>query len=102
LSETFLHKCERKYHEREAKRNAIHRIKNWTEEYQARRMAFYNAIPEEGTISENDHKALFPYGPSIHRDTKNDVLNGTYKNFIVFNKVNRTLARATERQEKLI
>jgi len=29
--------------------------RNWPEEFHKRQLAFFNAIPEEGTISEYDH-----------------------------------------------
>ena len=101
MSETFLQKCERKYDEREARRYATPRIKNWTEEYHKRQLAFFNAIPSDGTINELDHKQLFPYGPSIYRDTKKQALQ-IYKQFIIYNKYAGYYARVTERQEKLI
>jgi len=75
--------------------------RNWTEEYQKRRVAWFNAIPEKGCITEQDHKQLFPYGPSIYRDTKKDALN-VYKQFIIHNQVASTYARDTTVQEKLV
>jgi len=41
--------------------------RNWPEEFHKRQLAFFNAIPEEGTISEYDHILKFPYGPSVYR-----------------------------------
>ena len=101
MHETWLQKCERKHKEQETRRNTTLRIKNWTEEYHKRQLAFFEAIPNNGTITENDHRQLFPYGPSIYRDTKKQTLQ-IYKKFIVYNKVNGTYARATEKQEILV
>jgi len=100
MSETFLQKCERKYNERQKKAHGAAK-RNWTEEYQKRRVCWYNAIPEKGCITEQDHKELFPYGPSVYRDTKKDALN-IYKQFIIHNKIASTYARDTTVQEKLI
>jgi len=100
LSESWLQQCERKHKERERRRNGAPKI-NWTEEYQKRRLVWFNAIPEEGYITEDKHKELFPYGPSIYRDTKKDVLK-VYKQFIIHNKIASTYARDTTVQEKLI
>jgi len=100
LSDSWLQQCERKYNERQRRTNGAPKI-NWTEEYHKRQLAWFNAIPKDGTVTENDHKQLFPYGPSIYRDTKKQALQ-SYKKFIVYNKVNGTLARATEKQETLI
>jgi len=71
------------------------------QEYQIRRVAWYNAIPKKGCITEQDHKELFPYGPSVYRDTKKDVLN-VYKQFVIYNKINSTYARDNTVQERLI
>ncbi len=101
MSESWLEQCERKHNQREARRNTTPRIKNWTEEYHQRQLAFFNTIPENSSISENNHRELFPYGPSIYRDTKKQSLQ-LYKKFIVYNKVNATYARATKIQEKLV
>ncbi len=98
---TFLQECERKYNQREAKKNAVPRIKNWANEYHKRELVWFETIPENGSISYVEHKANFPYGPSIYRDTKLNALQ-VYKKFIKNNKVQHTYARATEIQEKLI
>jgi len=75
--------------------------RNWPEEIHKRQLAFFNAIPEEGTISEYDHILKFPYGPSVYRDTKRQTLK-LYKKFIVHNKIASTYARVTTVQEKII
>jgi len=103
LPDNWLMQCERKFKEREAKKNAVHRIKNWPNEYHKRELAWFNSIPENGEISYEEHKANFPYGPSVYRDTKIIALK-VYKEFINHNKIQKTYARITESavQEKLI
>ena len=98
---TFLQECKRKHDQREAKRNAIPRIKNWASEYHKRELAWYDTIPQDGSISYDEHQANFPYGPSIYRDTTKRALD-IYRKFIKNNKIQHTYARATEIQETLI
>jgi len=95
---TFLQECERKYNQREAKKNAVPRIKNWATEYHKRELVWFETIPENGSISYVEHKANFPYGPS---DTTKIALD-LYKKFIKNNTIQHTYARATEIQGTLI
>jgi len=103
LPDGWIQQRERKYKEREAKKNAVHRIKNWANEYHKRELAWFNSIPENREISYDEHKANFPYGPSVYRDTKIIALK-VYKEFIKHNKIQKTYARIREAtvQEKII
>ena len=103
MPDNWLIQCERKFKEREAKKNAVPRIKNWANEYHKRELAWFNSIPENGEISYKEHKASFPYGPSVYRDTKITALQ-IYQKFIKDNKIQKTYARIGEAtvQEKII
>jgi len=103
LPESWYQKCERKNNERESRKNATPRIKNWPVEYHKRELKWFETIPENGVISYNEHQANFPYGPSVYRDTKLNALQ-VYKKFIKNNKIMKTYARIREAtvQEKII
>jgi len=103
LTDAWLKQCEQKYLAREAKKNAVPKIKNWANEYHIRELAWFNSIPENGEISYKEHKANFPYGPSVYRDTRIIALE-IYKKSIKNNKIMKTYARIREAtvQEKII